>query len=453
MKTRKMSISIVLLAAMMLTAQCAKPSDGDASPGGEPEGSTDNVKIIPWEPNEPPAPPEPSYAERKTADVSHLTSAELVGAMGAGWNLGNTLDAHWNAGAWKVMQSPKDQETLWGNPVTTRAMIDFLKTSGFDTVRIPVTWYIFTGDGPEYKIGGAWMDRVQEVVDYAIDSGMFCILNIHHDDYRSGADWECGWLRLYGDGGPLPEEEKDETRRRFGSLWEQIAGRFQDYDEYLIFEGINEPMTQSLQSHTEETWAEQSAFLNELLQIFIDTVRAGGGKNPDRHLMVTPYYASVGMDAGDREGRIGHFIDLENGKLRVSDPRDRLIASLHYYEPWGFVTAPSDSPWFSWEYDLEVGSVSGNAGNVLRIIETYFIDNGIPVVMGETGALHREMPDGGSNEAERVKWAEHYVAGLKDLGAAVILWDDGGNFELLDRRALEWVYPDLAAAFVKAASG
>jgi endoglucanase len=332
-------------------------------------------------------------------------------------------------------------------------MIDFVKASGFDTVRIPVTWYIFTGEGPDYIIDGAWMDRVQEVVDYVIGNGMFAILNIHHDDHLYGSGWENGWLRLYGDGAPLTDEEKAGMHLRFGRLWTQIADRFKDYSEYLIFEGINEPRTIGLDRYTAEIWEEQSLFLNGLLQTFIDTVRAGGGRNPDRHLLVSPYFASVGMDPNDGEGRIKHFVDGENGRLWVNDPRGRLIVSLHYYEPWGFVTAPEDSQWFSWFFDLEVGSVSHNLNVLLRIIEENFTAHGIPVIMGETGALHRTMSDGSSNEAERVKWAEYYVTKLTKLGVPVIIWDDGGQFRLLDRSAVEWVWPDLAAMLVSAAGG
>ncbi|MCL1806579.1 MAG: glycoside hydrolase family 5 protein [Oscillospiraceae bacterium] len=439
--------TISLMLAILLLTACT-PAE-NTSPGAEPEGEP-TMNQLPTGEATPEQPAKPSYP-RDVPDISHLTSMELVRSMTAGWNLGNTLDAHWRAAPWKNLQSPKDQETLWGNPVTTRAMIDFIRESGFDTVRIPVTWYIFTGSAPDYHIDERMLDRVQEIVDIVIDNGMFCILNIHHDDYLTGGSWENGWLRLYGDDEPLSLDEKAELRLRFTRLWEQISDRFQEYDEYLIFEGINEPMTSTLQKQTVETWAEQSAFLNELLQDFIDTVRAGGGVNPDRHLMVTPYYASVGMDVNDKEGRIAGFIDIEAGTLRVSDPRDRLIVSLHYYEPWGFVTAPSDSPYFSPVFDLSVSSVSWNLNQVLSIIETYFTKNGIPVIMGETGALHREMENGQSNEAERVKWAEMYVSGLKKLGVPVIIWDDGGAFELLDRQALAWVYPDLAAALVEAA--
>jgi endoglucanase len=386
---------------------------------------------------------------------------EITHLMNAGWNLGNTLDAHWNSREWKAINNPRDQETLWGNPVTSRAMIDKIKSSGFNTVRIPVTWYMFTGPGPDFKINNAWMDRVQEVVDYVIGNGMFCILNIHHDDYQRGTDsqgeWDCGWLRLYytegsdrqpvNTGRPLSDSEKTAIKEHLGKIWAQIAERFKGYDEHLIFEGANEPRTIGFNTTSREEWAEQSAFLNELMQTFVDTVRAGGGKNPDRHLMVTPFFASVGMNALDRDGRIGFFVNRQTGKLFINDPKDRLIVSLHYYEPWGFVTAPANSQWFSSTFDLSKGSVSGNINNVLKIIEDNFVKNNIPVIMGETGAIRRDIAN---HDAERVKWAEYYISKLKELGVPSIIWDDGGSFKLFDRSNLKWLYPDIVTAFVKA---
>ena len=391
-------------------------------------------------------------------DISNLTSTELIHLMTAGWNLGNSLDAHWNDLHWGTIQTPGQQEVLWGNPVTTKAMIDKIKASGFNTVRIPVTWYIFTGPGPEYTIDSAWMNRVQEVVYYVIANDMFCILNTHHEDYKSGfkngQSWEVGWLRLYhadsNGSRPLTNSEKETINTQLVRIWAQIAERFKNYDEYLIFEGVNEPRTIGLENITDQMWIEQSNFLNELLQAFVDTVRDSGGKNTDRHLMVTPYFASVGMNPNDGEGRISLFVNKTDKKLRVNDPQNRLIASLHYYEPWGFVTAPADSQWHSWYFDMNVGSVSHNINVVLRIINDNFISNGIPVIMGETGAIHRIMPDGQPNEAERVKWAQHYISKLKELGVPSIIWDDGGDFQLFDRRSLEWKYPDLTAAFVAA---
>ncbi|MCL1859540.1 MAG: glycoside hydrolase family 5 protein [Oscillospiraceae bacterium] len=450
-KKIKFIMSLILLAVITVTAAAKCDINGEIEKSETEE--TDNMEKE--KPKETGNIIEAEIEKAGGEDVGSLTSLELVHKISAGWNLGNTFDAHWNGRPWGTINSPQEQETMWGNPVTTKEMIDKIKESGFNTVRIPVTWYIFTGPGPDYKIGGELLDRVQEVVDYVIQNGMFCILNIHHDDYKSGDNWECGWLTLYHieeDGGsrPFTDSEKQEFKNRMGKLWEQIAKRFEDYDEHLIFEALNEPRTEGLNNITKEIWAEQCNFLNAIQQTFVDTIRAGRGKNPDRHLMVTPYFASVGMDTNDGEGRIGLFVDKETGKLKINDPRDRLIASVHYYEPWGFVTAPDDSEWFSWYFDLKVGSVSSNLNNVLKILDKYFVSNNIPTIMGETGAIFRTMPDGNSNEAEIIKWADYYIVKLKELGIPSIIWDDGGSFKLLDRNNLEWLYPDYTNSLVKA---
>jgi endoglucanase len=344
-------------------------------------------------------------------------------------------------------------ETQWSNPVTTKAMIDKVKAEGFDTVRIPVTWYVFTGPGPDYKIADAWMNRVQEVVDYVINNGMFCILNTHHEDFLRGSGYQHGWLRLYytdennSNRRPLNAAERQEMNRRMGRIWEQIAGRFKDYDEYLIFEGLNEPRTeQDLGDVTGEMWAEQYSVLNELLQTFVDSVRAGGGKNTDRHLMVTPYYAQFGLWGDGNNADL--FVDSGTKKLKINDPRDRLIVSVHYYEPWGFAAAPSDSQYFSSTFDLNKATVSGNINEVLKMIETNLVKNGIPVIMGETGAIYRDGIAG--HDGERVKWARYYISKLKELGVPCVIWDDGGSYRLLDRINRRWFYPGLAAAFVDA---
>jgi endoglucanase len=445
MKTMKL---IFVFIFVLILAACgnAREANGLYEPevisdnGGEPQNGGEEIKM-----------------DNRTAELTlaGLTSWELVQKMGAGWNIGNSLDAHWNESApWREINRPQDQEVLWGNPATTFEMLKFVKDAGFDTVRIPITWYIHTGEGPEYIIDEAWMDRVQEIVDYVMELDMFAIINIHHDEYRSGRGWSNGWFKLYhfdGDNSrPLTNEEKAGVDLRFRRLWEQIAERFKDYDERLIFEGINEPRTVAMHGHTRDQWNEVGVFLNELLQTFVDTVRASGGRNGDRHLMVTPYFASVGMATNDRYGRISTFINRQTGELEVTDPRGRLIVSLHYYEPWGFVTAPADSQWHSYEFDLSVGSVAGNINDVYRILRENFIRHGVPVIMGETGAIARTMPNGESNEAERVKWAHHFIGGLAEMGVPTIIWDDGGDFRLLDRNRLEWVYPDLVRAIVEA---
>jgi endoglucanase len=378
-------------------------------------------------------------------DISNLSSMELVRQMGAGWNLGNTLDAHWHEAApWINNPSPAQQETLWGNPVTTKAMIDKLKADGFKTIRVPVTWYIFTGPAPNYTIKKEWMDRVQQIVDYVIDNGMYCILNTHHEDYLSYNGGINGWLRLHGSGTTaLTSAERQEMNKRFAGIWKQIADRFKDYDEYLIFEGLNEPRAQNGFSDTTAVWASIYDVLNELLQTFVTTVRESGGNNSVRHLMVTPYFAQFDLHGGNNKMNL--FIDSTAKKLKVNDPKNRLIVSLHYYEPYYFAGADPRYDQNSMStYNNSSGHIPYNNGKVIDVLKT-ITDYGIPIVMGETGALDK------NNEAERVKWANDYVKRVQALGVPVVVWDDGGSFKLLNRNPLSWHFPGLAAAFVNAA--
>ena len=369
--------------------------------------------------------------------LSGKTSMELTGQMGAGWNLGNTLDSHWGEAYPWTASLPLGQETLWGNPKTTKAMIEKVKEAGFKTVRVPVTWYIATGSAPNYTINNTWMNRVQEIVDYVIDNDMFCILNLHHEDKLTDRGYSNnGWL-YFGGTGTVSESDKTIMKNRMGKLWEQIAERFKDYDEYLIFEGLNEPGM-----HENGGWTSAKAtFLNELLQIFVNTVRAGGGKNPERHLMIPPYCAAIDM-WGDKTAQLNAF--LNGNKPRVTDSKNKLIVSLHYYEPYGFCMAKSNDTWYRSVYNTSDGHISGNVNSVLSVIKN-FTDKGIPVVMGETGA------SGTRAEAERVKWANDYLKKVNALGVPVVLWDDGGDFKLLNRSSRTWYFPNLTKAIVDAA--
>jgi len=379
-------------------------------------------------------------------DISELTSMQLTQLMGAGWNLGNTLDSHWNeAASWITNPTVNEIERLWGNPTTTKAMIYKVKEAGFNTIRVPVTWYIFTGPAPNYTINTAWMNRVQQVVDYVINNGMFCILNVHHEDYvviKENGSGVNGWLRLHQSGTTaLTTSEKQTMNDRFKEIWEQIAERFKDYNEYLIFEGLNEPHSSGF-THNAAVWQEQYSVLNNLNQIFVDTVRAGGGKNPVRHLMVTPYFASIELHDGLNVFNL--FVDTAANKLRINDPANRLIVSLHYYEPYYFAMFKSGSD-SQITYNPNDGHVSYNRGRVLNVLND-FISRGIPVIMGETGAIDK------NNEAERVKWANDYVKAVRSAGVPVIIWDDGGDFKLFNRETLNWHFPNLKNAFVNAAT-
>lgn len=349
-----------------------------------------------------------SSTDKTNAISSKGTAMEFVKNIKIGWNLGNTLDC---TGSW--INGDLAHETAWGNVKTTEDMIKTVKKAGFNTVRIPVSW----GEHLDSKnnINKEWLDRVQEVVDYAIDNGMYVILNTHH---------EGGWL--------IPSKDSTAMSDKFTSIWKQISARFKNYDEHLIFEGMNEPKTNGSANEWSGGTAEERKVINKYNQLFVDTVRASGGNNKLRYLMVTPYGASSSSVALKA--------------LEVPDD-DRVIVSVHAYLPYNMAfNAGSSENEFT-------DSCKKDLDSFFNTLDTCFIKKGIPVIIGEFGSINK------GNEAERAKLAQYYVSAAKKLGIPCLWWDngqkgnagDGETFGLLDRKNLKWWFEDLVKALVKAA--
>lgn len=206
-------------------------------------------------------------------------AGQIVNTIHAGWNLGNTLDSY---GEWIVQYSaakPTDFETAWGNPVTTKQMIESVRAAGFNAVRVPVTWTQHISDADLYEIDAAWMCRVKETVDYVIDSGMYCILNLHHD---VGGD---SWLKA-------STQSVSAQSQKFAAVWTQIAKTFAEYDAHLLFEGFNEILDE--ENHWVYPGKTAADAVNTLNQLFVDTVRSTGGNNRSRCLVVNTYAAGTG---------------------------------------------------------------------------------------------------------------------------------------------------------------
>lgn len=338
--------------------------------------------------------------------IEDISSGELVAGMKIGWNLGNTLDATGGMGV--------DSERAWGNPKTSQEMIDAVLAQGFNVIRIPVTWEGHFGAAPDYEIHDIWLERVKEVVDYAYNRGAYVILNLHHEEWHYPS-----------------EENKEAASEQLAALWTQIADYFRDYDEHLIFEGLNEPRKKG----TSVEWTgdkEGFEVVNHFAQVFVDTVRATGGNNELRHLMVTGYAASSGREA------------LES--IVVPDD-DRLIVSVHAYTPYNFALNTKGTADWSMEkdtYDIDA---------LMKNIDELFLSKGIPVIIGEFGAMNKD------NEAERVEWVTYYLTKAKEIGVPCIWWDNnaydgsGENFGLFDRRKLEFVYKDLVNAMINTVNG
>lgn len=298
-----------------------------------------------------------------------LTALEATRLMGNGINLGNTLEACDNNVGIKT-NTPLSYETHWGQPKTTQAMIDGMKAAGFDTIRIPVAWmtnatHLYEGD---YTIDADYMDRVEEVVRYARKAGMYVIINDH---------WDGGWYGMFG-------SESAETRalamEAYKGMWQQIAERFRDYSDYLIFESANEELgtrfdensalycSDSVVTYLNDD--ERYALTNEINQTFVDVVRATGGNNATRFLLIAGYGTNIDQTCDDRFQMPKDIVD------------SKLMVSVHYYDPWSYCGASSAVSATKW------GKVSDYEYMDQQLAKmTKFTEAGYGVVIGEYGAL------------------------------------------------------------------
>lgn len=334
--------------------------------------------------------------------IRDISSWDLVKEMKIGWNLGNTLDANGTSGL--------AAETSWGNINTSKEMIDFVKKSGFNVLRVPVSWGKQMDEN--YKIDPDWMARVKEVVDYGIDNGMYVILNTHHEEWY------------------MPDNEhKEKNLEQLKALWTQIADEFKNYDEHLIFEGVNEPRLRN----TPKEWTggddESREVCNAYAQTFYDTVRNSGGNNAKRHLMITGYAASSMKSCMEA-------IDL-------SKFDDKVIVSIHAYLPYSFALDAKGTD----KFDENTGGVE--IDSMFQNIDDVFLSKKIPVIIGEFGSVNKDNLD------DRIACAKYYLKQAKYYGVPCIWWDNGGfgitgdGFGLLDRTFVEWKFPEIVDALIE----
>ena len=345
---------------------------------------------------------EVNYGEMRDIDVH-----ELVGEMKTGWNLGNTLDA-------------LGGETAWGNPKTTHEMIDTVAAAGFNVIRIPTTWGEKMDAENGYTISDEWIDRVHEIVDYAFDNDMYVILNTHH---------ETAWIKP-------SMAEMDSVLPQFTALWTQIAESFEQYGDHLLFEGLNEPRIEGGENEWSGGTADGREALNILNQAFVDTVRATGGNNSKRALLITTFAAQV----------------VKSGVEDLAIPEDdHIIVSLHAYTPYSYTYNSKES----WEVFTFTDSVGKEIDKVFKIIDRYFIEKDIPVIITEYGSVSKsETGSTERNDAENVKWVKYYLERAKQSGIPCVWWDNGyyysGNelFGMLNRGSCTWYLPELVEAIM-----
>jgi endoglucanase len=309
---------------------------------------------------------------------------DLVKEMGIGWNLGNTLDAIGG-------------ETAWGNPVTTEAMIQGIAAAGFKSIRIPITWDGHFGGAPNYVIDASWMNRVQEIVDWAMNAGLYTIINLHHDG---------GWIEG-------ASTNSTGVLDQYKALWAQIAPRFADYSDYLVFESMNEV------GFDDMNFSAAVALLNQINSEFATLVRASGGKNALRHLLIAGYWTDT------------------TRSQNVTMPDSRCILSVHFYTPSSFTFGGT-----TWGSTQEISSLQSTWADV----KTDFLDKGIPTILGEYGVVTS------TETASRIFWIEYVTKITFDYGIAPFLWDDGGGMGYFNRRNLTWP-TGLIEALQRASSG
>ena len=327
-----------------------------------------------------------------TADAADdvMTAFEITENMKIGWNLGNTMDAKASEPS---ADNPKvyvdsahagvETETAWGCPKANQTLFDALKAKGFNTVRVPTTWFQHLDD--DNNIDPEWMARVKEVVDYGIKNDMYIILNVHHENWINRSDFADAY---------------DEMQPKLMKIWSQIAEEFKDYDQHLIFECMNEPRAVGTDH---EWWAAEAVpecdVINKLEHDFVDLIRSTDGPYAKTRLLMLPGYCA------SAETQFLEAIDVPN------DPY--VAVSIHAYSPYDFTmnTAIKDHSVFTSAY-------SANLANILQGMRDTFLDNNIPVVIGEMGTSNFDNTDA------RVAWTTQYFTTAKKYGIPCCLWDN-----------------------------
>jgi aryl-phospho-beta-D-glucosidase BglC (GH1 family) len=323
------------------------------------------------------------------------TAVELAAKIHLGWNIGNSLEA-------------TGSETAWGNPLVSKALIDLVKQNGFNAIRIPCSWNQYMQNATTAQLKTDWLNRVKQVVQYCVDNDMYVLVNIH---------WDGGWLE-----NNITPEKQEENNAKQQAFWEQIATHLREFDEHLLFASANEPNVET---------ATQMAVLNSYHQTFVDAVRSTGGKNSYRVLVVQ-----------------GPSTDIERtnnlmSTLPTDEIANRMMVEVHYYTPWNFCGLERDESWGKMFYywgqgyhsatDTERNANWGEEATVdtnFGLMKSKFVDNGIPVVLGEYGATRRVTLTGDAltlHLASRAYYLKYVTQKAKAYGLLPFYWDNGGG--------------------------
>ena len=370
-------------------------------------------------------------AKKDTTSFEDLNQSQIVEAMGPGWNLGNQLES---------VTDNVPEETNWGNPVITEKLIQSVKAAGFKSIRIPVSYFAKIDDDKDYTIDSKWLDRVQEVVDYCIKNDLYAVINIHGDGYNT---IDGSWLLCNG-------KNQTEIKKKYKKVWKQIAERFKNYDEHLLFESMNEEFDGSYSEPNKEYYQN----INDYNQIFVDTVRKTGDNNTKRWLIIPGWNTNIDYTAGD----YGFKLPTDQYRNKSIDKEEqRIMISVHYYSPWDFCGGENCviTQWGNEADDPSKTSTTCDETymkNQLNLMKTTFADKGYPVFIGEYGSIDKTSYDS-ENEYYRAYFARKLCQLSLKNGCIPMYWDNGYNgvhgFGLFDRTTCEITQPVIIDAIME----
>lgn len=370
-------------------------------------------------------------AKKDTTSFEDLNQSQIVEAMGPGWNLGNQLES---------VTDNVPEETNWGNPVITEKLIQSVKAAGFKSIRIPVSYFAKIDDDKDYTIDSKWLDRVQEVVNYCIKNDLYAVINIHGDGYNT---IDGSWLLCNG-------KDQTEIKKKYKKVWKQIAERFKNYDEHLLFESMNEEFDGSYSEPNKEYYQN----INDYNQIFVDTVRKTGDNNTKRWLIIPGWNTNIDYTAGD----YGFKLPTDQYRDKSIDKEEqRIMISVHYYSPWDFCGGENGviTQWGNEADDPSKTSTTCDETymkNQLNLMKTTFADKGYPVFIGEYGSIDKTSYDS-ENEYYRAYFARKLCQLSRKNGCIPMYWDNGYNgvhgFGLFDRTTCEITQPVIIDAIME----
>ena len=412
--------TVIFLAILSLVFSCTAVFTGTALTEAAPVIQESDYGLTPSENIQIPL---FSAENMKAFTIPENEALQFTRTLKVGWNLGNTFDAMDEGSA----VPGRDYETYWSGAKTSKELIHALKEAGFNLIRIPVSWHNHVS-GDHYQIDAAWINRIREVAQWIADEDMYFIINIHHDNSKKF---------IYPD-----TEHYEQSEIYLTSIWSQVAEAFADFDEHCIFESMNEPR---LVGSNYEWWLNPNATeckdavrcINLLNQKFVDTVRASGGNNAVRYLLVPGY-------CGSPDGVINSMF------IVPKDTADnKIMIEVHAYTPYDYALNKSN-PDCSFDLETDKGKKS-EISSFMNNLYTRYISRGIPVLIDEFGALQKQKDD----LQGRVNYAAYYAASASTRGITCVWWDNhafsgsGERFGLINRNKVSWVFPDIAIALLE----